>query len=154
MAALAARDAGRVADAGVSADAATALLDALAAALRADPALAATLQAVEVDRHEPSGARPAVTLAAPASADWSTKTERGREVAVRLAVHDRPERAARARELMAAAGAALERPPAVAGWRLVSLVEREPASGAVQRPPAPGREVAEWRARLLREAAP
>ena len=136
----------------MSVAAASALMAGIARAIGAQPTLAATLQAVAVDRVEPSGALPAVTLAVLSDSDWSTKTERGREVVVRLAVHDRPGEGDRARALMTAVADALAAPPALAGWRIVSLAERAPGAASAPRPAS--QPLAEWRARLFRLPEP
>ena len=141
-------------------DPAGALLTAIAARLRAVPELAAVAQAVEPDRVRPAAALPALTVAEVASADWSTKTEPGREVLIRVVAHDRPDRLDRARALLAAAERALP-DVAVPGWRLVSVVRLRGqavggapgAAGSGARgsdgPAAAARALAEWRARLL-----
>ncbi len=64
--------------------------------LAADPVLAAELNAV-AEEAPARAALPWLALAASASADWSTKTHRGREVRVALELHcrgDRPDAAA------------------------------------------------------------
>lgn len=144
-------------------DAAGALIRALAERLCEVPDLVAVAHAVEADRLWPSAPPPALTLAEQSSADWSTKTEVGREVVVRLIAHDRPDRLDRARTLLAASERAMGEGLEVPGWRVVSLVRLRGAaagggpasagaSGAEARAAGPAtgaRALAEWRARLI-----
>lgn len=148
-------------------DAAGALIRALAERLRGLPELAVVAHAVEADRVRPSAPPPALTVAEQSSADWSTKTEIGREVVLRLIAHDRPDRLDRARDLLATAERAMGEGVEVPGWRLVSLVRLRGAaagggpggvqggagaSGAEARAAGPAtaaRALAEWRARLI-----
>lgn len=140
-------------------DAAGALIRALAERLRGLPELAVVAHAVEAGRIRPSAPPPALTVAEQSSADWSTKTEVGREVVVRLIAHDRPDRLDRARDLLATAERAMGEGFEVPGWRLVSLVRLRgaaagggPGAGSErgsEGPATAARALAEWRARLI-----
>lgn len=58
-----------------------------------------------------------------AVADWSTKSERGRELRVAVTIRDEGESPARLHALMGEAEAAIEAMPRdLAGWRVASLV--------------------------------
>ena len=61
----------------------SALRTALVAALRADPQLAASLNAVVEEGPSPAPP-PALSLVASAAADWSSKTSTGREIRIAL----------------------------------------------------------------------
>lgn len=111
-------------------DAATALLGALAQALSTDPAVAAVAHAVEPDRRAPAGPVPALTLAEQASADWSTKTDEGRELVVQLTAHARPGQLGVARGLLRDAERSLAAGVDVPGWQLVSWVRLRGAAAA------------------------
>lgn len=89
--------------------------------LRADAALAALLNAVEEEA--PSRAAPPwLGIAASASADWSTKDRRGREVRIALELHCRGDDARAAIETAQAVEARVEAFPAVhPGFVLASL---------------------------------
>ncbi|ANU06596.1 DUF3168 domain-containing protein [Paraurantiacibacter namhicola] len=69
--------------------------------LRADPALAATLNSV-TEEAPTRASHPWLAIAASASADWSTKNRRGREVRVALELHCRGDDPATAAELVRA----------------------------------------------------
>ena len=69
-----------------------ALRAALIAWLAADPVLSAELNGIAEEAPSRT-ALPWLALAASASADWSTKTQRGREVRVALELHCRGDRA-------------------------------------------------------------
>ncbi|KLI64859.1 DUF3168 domain-containing protein [Aurantiacibacter marinus] len=71
----------------------TQLRTALIAWLAADPALSATLN--DITEEAPSrSAPPWLGISASASADWSTKQQRGREVRIAFELHTRGEEAA------------------------------------------------------------
>lgn len=79
-------------------------------------------------------------------ADWSTKTEAGREIRFLVTLFEQPERADRLAELMAEAESAIEAMPRDAsGWRIASLVFQR---GRILRE-EPWRAVVEYRARML-----
>ena len=141
-------------------DPAGALITAIANHLRTVPELSAVAHAVETDRARPASALPALTVSEVASTDWSTKTEPGREIVIRLVAHDRPDRLDRARALLGAAERGMAG-VAPAGWRLVSLARlRGAAAGGAPgsagerargsgEPAGAARALADWRARLL-----
>lgn len=74
---------------------------ALLAWLAADPALAAELNAI-VEEAPSRTSLPWLAVAASSSADWSTKTQAGREVRVALELHCRGDRPDDAASLVAA----------------------------------------------------
>lgn len=124
-----------------------ALQAALVAALRAEATLSAEISGI-FDGPPPRAAFPYVAIGSGASGDWSTKTEAGREVRLAMTIWDDGEDAARLHRLMHAAGeAVIAIPPALTGWRIVSLV---PLRTLVARDPAgPWAGLIEHRARLL-----
>lgn len=68
------------------------------------------------------GALPHLLVEEPVLTDWSTKDWDGHEARFALLVRDAGERPVRVRALLAQAGdAVLAMPPALAGWRLVTL---------------------------------
>lgn len=77
------------------------LRTALLAWLAADPALAAELNAI-VEEAPSRTSLPWLAVAASSSADWSTKTQAGREVRVALELHCRGDRPDDAASLVAA----------------------------------------------------
>ena len=88
--------------------------------LAADPALAATLNAITEEVPTRTSA-PWLGIAASASTDWSTKDRKGREVRIALELHTRGEEATETGTLMALIEdriAAL--PPAQTAFRIVS----------------------------------
>lgn len=99
-----------------------ALRIALIAWLQADPALSTQLNAV-TEEAPLRTAPPWLGLVASASADWSVKQRRGREVRVALELHCRTDSAAATADLAAAIEDRLESLPAEqAGFRVVSAV--------------------------------
>lgn len=89
--------------------------------LAADPVLAAQLNGVAEEAPSRT-ALPWLALAASASADWSTKTERGREVRVALELHCRGDRADAAAPLVEAVEARVESLPATqCGFAIASI---------------------------------
>lgn len=87
---------------------------ALVAWLAEDPVLSAELNAIAEEAPNRT-ALPWLALAASASADWSTKTERGREVRVALELHCRGDRADAAALLVGRIEARVESLPADQG---------------------------------------
>ncbi|MEM8696494.1 MAG: DUF3168 domain-containing protein [Pseudomonadota bacterium] len=79
--------------------------------------------------------------------DWSTKTERGRELRFSVSLFDQNERAARLADLMAEAEAAIAAMPReLADWQVVSCVFLR---GRIDRTGNPWTGILEFRARLL-----
>ena len=89
-----------------------ALRAALLGWLSADPALAAQLNAI-VEEAPARTALPWLAIAASASTDWSTKTNRGREVRIALELHCRGDRPDTALALVTAIEARIESLPRV-----------------------------------------
>lgn len=85
----------------------TLLRAALLAWLRADPALAEAVNVVTEEAPLRASA-PWLGIVASASADWSTKDRRGREVRVALELHVRGDQPATAADLVAAIEARIE----------------------------------------------
>lgn len=89
--------------------------------LHADPVLADTLNAV-VEEAPARVSPPWLAIAASASADWSTKDRRGREVRVALELHCRGDDPATAFEAVRAIGDRIEALPSPqAGFAIASL---------------------------------
>lgn len=124
-----------------------ALRAALVTWLQADPALATQINAV-TEEAPVRTALPWLALVASASADWSVKDRRGREVRVALELHcrgDRPDAAANLAGAIEARIAAL--PPAQPGYRIVT--SQFLRARAEQRAPATRAILIEYRFRLL-----
>ena len=97
----------------------TALRIALADWLRADPELGEAVNAIVEEGPSPAPA-PTLGIVASAAADWSTKTDTGREVRIALELIDRsdvPDRTATIAERIERRIATLD--PAQAGFRIV-----------------------------------
>jgi len=93
---------------------------ALIAWLAADPALAAQLNAVTEEAPSRTSL-PWLAVAASASADWSSKSHRGREVRVALELHCRGDRPGAAGDLVAAIEARVDAlPRAQSGFAVVT----------------------------------
>lgn len=93
---------------------------ALLAWLAADPALSTALNAI-VEEAPSRTSLPWLAVAASASADWSTKEQRGREVRVALELHYRGDRSDSAAVLVGAIEARITSlPSAQAGFTLVT----------------------------------
>jgi hypothetical protein len=103
-----------------------ALQKAVFAALSADPGLAALIGPGRIFDDAPAGARPPyVLLGATDAADWSTGTETGEEIALRLEVWSPRAGRAEASRIASAIRAALSQPLVVeAPWRLVQIRHR------------------------------
>jgi hypothetical protein len=125
----------------------TQLRAALIAWLRADPALATTLNSV-TEEAPPRASPPWLGIAASASADWSVKDAPGREVRVALELHMRGDDPATGASLVQAVEdriAAL--PKAQEGFEVVSTVFLR--SRVEQRPGNLRAALLEYRIRLL-----
>ena len=115
--------------------------------LHADPALAGVLNAIVEDA--PSRvAPPWLAIAASASADWSTKDRRGREVRIALELHCRGDEPDTAFDTMVALQDRIEAlPSGQAGFAIAGLVYLR---GRIEQRPANRRAVLlEYRFRLL-----
>lgn len=120
---------------------------ALIGRLAADPVLAAELNGI-VEEAPSRTSPPWLALAASASADWSTKTAKGREVRIALELHcrgDRPDAAAR---LVAAIEQRVETLPADQGDFTVVTIQFLRAR-AEQRPANTRTVLLEYRFRLI-----
>jgi hypothetical protein len=126
-----------------------ALRAALIAWLAADPVLAAQLNGIAEEAPSRT-ALPWLALAASASADWSTKTERGREVRVALELHCRGDRADAAAPLADAIEHRVETLPAEQDGFTVAAVQFLRAR-AEQRPANTRAMLLEYRFRLIAE---
>ena len=100
------------------------------------------------DGAPPRAAFPYILISDSPVSDWSTKTERGREIRLALTLWDDGEEAESLRTLMIAVEAAIDAfPRDLPGWRVASLVflrsliSREPGS--------PSAALIEYRVRLL-----
>ncbi|MFT4027419.1 MAG: DUF3168 domain-containing protein [Novosphingobium sp.] len=117
--------------------------------LAEDPVLAAELNGI-AEEAPTRTALPWLALAASASADWSTKTARGREVRVALELHCRGDRPAAAALLAGAVEARVERLPAAQGGFTVASIQFLRAR-AEQRPANSRLILLEYRFRLIAE---
>jgi hypothetical protein len=112
-----------------------------------DPVLAAELNGL-AEEAPARTALPWLALAASASADWSTKTERGREVRVALELHCRGDRADSAALLVGAIEARVESlPVAQCGFTIAAIQFLR--ARAEQRPSNTRAILLEYRFRLL-----
>jgi Protein of unknown function (DUF3168) len=103
-------------------DALQILQEALIAALDAHPVLSSELTGI-FDGPPPRATFPYVSIADGLTADWSTKTEAGREIRLALTVWDDGEEASRLLSLMAHVEDAIAAMPRdLGGWRIASLV--------------------------------
>jgi hypothetical protein len=117
--------------------------------LAADPVLSAELNGIAEEAPSRTNL-PWLALAASASADWSTKTERGREVRVALELHCRGDRADAAALLVAAIEHRVETLPAEQGDFTVATVQFL-RTRAEQRPAQTRAILLEYRFRLIAE---
>lgn len=115
--------------------------------LAADPVLAAELNGIAEEAPSRT-ALPWLALAASASADWSTKTARGREVRVALELHCRGDRADAAALLVGAIEARVESLPTAQGDFTVAAIQFLRAR-AEQRPSNTRAVLLEYRFRLI-----
>lgn len=125
----------------------TQLRAAVLAWLRGDPALASQINvfAEEAPVRAPA---PWLGIAASASADWSHKSGRGREVRLALELHVRGDDPATGGALVSAIEARIEDlPPAQPGWRVVTAQFLR--ARAEQRPGNLRAMLIEYRFRLL-----
>lgn len=120
---------------------------ALIAWLAADPALAAALN--DITEEAPSrSAPPWLGISASASADWSTKQRKGREVRIALELHTRGEEAAETASLVALIEAQIELLPQMQnGFQIVTTQFLR--ARAEQRLPNRRAVLIEYRFRLL-----
>ena len=89
--------------------------------LRAAPAPLDQLTAIE-EEAPPRATAPWLSIAASASADWSTKTERGREIHIALELHTRGDAPATDAALAAALEARIESlPPSQPGFAIATI---------------------------------
>jgi len=94
---------------------------ALIAWIAADPALSGQLNAV-VEEAPSRTSLPWLAVAASASADWSTKTQTGREVRVALELHCRGDQPSTAGDLIAAIEHRIDDlPRAQSGWSVATI---------------------------------
>ena len=120
---------------------------ALIAWLAGDPALAPQLNAV-TEEAPARAAMPWLAISASASADWSTKTEAGREVRVAFELHCRGDQPASAAALVAGIEARIAAlPHSQSGFRVVALNFLR--SRAEQRPENTRAVLLEYRFRLI-----
>jgi hypothetical protein len=117
--------------------------------LAADPVLAAELNGIAEEAPSRT-APPWLALAASASADWSTKTERGREVRVALELHCRGDRSETAALLIDAIEHRVETLPAGQDGFTVAAIQFL-RSRAEQRPAQTRAILLEYRFRLIAE---
>jgi hypothetical protein len=101
----------------------TVLGEAVVAALKAHPGVAAVVTAV-FDAPPVRAARPFAEVAEALLTDWSTKDLAGREGRIAIVLRDAGERPVRLRELAGEVDAAVEALPRALpeGWRIASLV--------------------------------
>jgi hypothetical protein len=123
------------------------LRTALLAWLSEDPLLVAQLNAV-VEEAPSRSALPWLALATSASADWSTKTARGREVRVALELHCRGDRPNDASALVAAIERRVESLPSAQCGFSVATIQFLRAR-AEQRPANTRAVLLEYRFRLI-----
>ena len=96
----------------------------------------------------PRAAFPYIVIGRSPVTDWSTKTERGREIRLALTIWDDGEEAASLRELMISVEAAIDDLPRnLAGWRVASLVFLR--SLISREPGAPSAGLIEYRVRII-----
>lgn len=115
--------------------------------LAEDPVLTAELNAI-VEEAPSRTALPWLALAASASADWSTKTARGREVRLALELHCRGDRADDAALLVGRIEALVEGlPPQQCGFRIANVQFLR--ARAEQRPANTRAILLEYRFRLI-----
>jgi hypothetical protein len=128
-------------------DAAQALQAAAVAALSAHPVLATQLTGI-YDGPPPRVSFPYVAVTDGLVSDWSTKTQRGREIRLAFTVWDDGEAATRLADLMGHVDDALSAIPRdLPGWRIASLVFLR--SLIVRDPAGPWAGLVEHRVRLL-----
>ena len=100
------------------------------------------------DGAPPRAAFPYILISDSPVSDWSTKTERGREVRLALTLWDDGEIAETLRTLMIAVEAAIDAfPRNLPGWRVASLVFLR--SLISREPDGPSAALIEYRVRLL-----
>ena len=100
------------------------------------------------DGAPPRAAFPYILISDSPVTDWSTKTERGREIRLALTVWDDGEEAESLRTLMIAVEAAMDGfPRDLSGWRVASLVFLR--SLISRDPGAPSAALIEYRVRVL-----
>jgi hypothetical protein len=128
-------------------DAILILQAAAVSALDAHPVLAAELTGI-YDGTPPRAAFPYISVADGLTSDWSTKTEKGREIRLALTVWDDGEEASRLSSLMGHVEDAIAAMPRdLPGWRIASLVYLR---SLISRDPAgPWAGLVEHRIRLL-----
>ena len=124
-----------------------ALRAALARWLADDPVLTAQLNGI-AEEAPARTAQPWLAIAASASADWSTKTARGREVRLALELHCRGDQADAAALLVGAIEARVESlPPAQCGFTVAAIQFLR--ARAEQRPANTRAILLEYRFRLI-----
>ena len=100
------------------------------------------------DGAPPRAAFPYILISDSPVTDWSTKTERGREIRLALTIWDDGEEAESLRTLMIAVEAAMDGfPRDLPGWRVASLVFLR--SLISREPGAPSAALIEYRVRVL-----
>ena len=128
-------------------DAVQALQAAAVAALSAHPLLAAQLTGI-YDGPPPRAAFPYVAVADGLVSDWSTKTQKGREIRLAFTVWDDGEAATRLADLMGHVDdALLAMPRDLSRWRIATVVFLR--SMIVRDPAGPWAGLVEHRVRLL-----
>jgi len=129
--------------------AAEAVQAALVASLENHSTLAAEISGV-FDGPPPRAAFPYVAIGGGASADWSTKSARGREHRVAVTLWDDGDSPARLHRLIAAAEDAIEAmDPELDGHRIVSVAFLR--SRVVRDPDGPWAGIVEYRVRTLED---
>ena len=100
------------------------------------------------DGAPPRAAFPYILISDSPVSDWSTKTERGREIRLALTLWDAGEEAENLRTLMIAVEAAIDAfPRDLPGWRVASLVFLR--SLISREPDGPSAALIEYRVRIL-----
>jgi Protein of unknown function (DUF3168) len=128
-------------------DAMQILQEALIAALDAHPVLGAELTGI-YDGPPPRAGFPYVSIGDGLTADWSTKTEAGREIRIALTVWDDGEEVSRLSSLMGHVEDAIAAMPRdLPGWRIASLVFLR--SMVVRDAAGPWAGLVEYRVRML-----
>lgn len=128
-------------------DAVQAVQAAAVAALSAHPVLAAQLTGI-YDGPPPRAAFPYVAVTDGVTSDWSTKTQKGREIRLAFTVWDDGEAATRLADLMGHVDdALLAIPRDLSGWRIATVVFLR--SMIVRDPAGPWAGLVEHRVRLL-----
>jgi Protein of unknown function (DUF3168) len=123
------------------------LQEATVSALQAHPVLGTELSGV-YDGPPPRAAFPYVSIADGLTADWSTKTARGREIRLALTVWDENDQASRLSSLMGHVEDAITAVPSdLPGWRIASVVFLR--SMVVRDPVGPWAGLVEFRVRML-----